>query len=223
MKKERLGIVMLHHRIDHVMLNNLRSVQVHNPDATIITISASEPLLGGYTLEATPELKRLHALDIKHSGDRLLCSWFMQRKEMCDKWWVIDWDVFCGISVRKYYEPVWHFPFVASSVCLPYRNPGWTWFKYVKSLPVGYQKFALGAVPCLYLLSENALSATCAKLLEENIIIGNSELRFATAANRCGFPPCGYSPPNDQITWMNWKSLARRQTISHPIKHYVEF
>jgi len=229
---ERLGVVFLHHHIDRVVLNNLRSVRAHNPDATIATVSADEPLPGGYTLEATPELKRLHSANVKHSGDRLICSWFTQRKENCDKWWIIEWDVFCATSVRDYYRPVWDFPFVAATVRLPYREPGWAWFKMfrkkrwfkkVEKMPEDYRPFMMGALPCVYLISETALNATCTMLLENLLLVGNCELRFATAANRCGYPPCGFSPPHDQITWMTWKTMAKPQTIIHPVKHYVEF
>ena len=229
---ERLGIVFLHHRADRVVLNNLRSVQVHNPGATIVTVSAGEPLPGGYTLKATPELKRLHGTNAGRSSDRMICSWFTQRREQCDKWWIIEWDVFCATSVRDYYRPVWDFPFVAASVRLPHREPEWGWFKAfrkkhwfkpVKKMPVAYQPFMMGAVPVLYLLSEPALAATCTMLLENPLLVGNGELRFATAANRCGYPPCGFSPPHDQITWKDWPAVPPGPMISHPVKHYVEF
>jgi len=105
-----LGILFLHHQIDEVVLNNLASVRRHNPGANVVTMSAAEPLPGGYSLDATPEIKELHVAQPKRSGDRLLCSWFMQRKEQCKKWWIIDWDVYCTMSVREYYEPVWNFP-----------------------------------------------------------------------------------------------------------------
>jgi hypothetical protein len=229
---EQLGIIFLHHHIDRVVSNNLRSVQLQNPDATIATISADKPLPGGYTLNATPELKRLHSSLLKRSGDRLLCSWFIQRKEKCDKWWIIEWDTFCATSVRNYYLPVWDFPYVASGVRLPYREPEWQWFKKfkkkhwfrrVQKWPEDYQPFAMGAVPFLYLLSEAALKATCTMLLENPLMVGNSELRFATAANRCGYAPCGFSPPNDQIGWMPLKIVAKQPKIFHPVKHFVEF
>ncbi len=228
---DRLGILFLHHHVDRVVTNNLRNIRLHNPDAVVATISAGTPLPGGYTLDSTPRLKQLHSALMKRSGDRLVCSWFLQRKEICDKWWIVEWDTFCNISARDYYRPVWNFPFVASSVRLPHREPEWDWFAKVKKnpwfgsakkIPESYKPFVMGIVPFMSLLSEDALKATCTMLLENPLTTGNSELRFATAANRCGYVPCGYSPPDDQITWITWKTLPSKPTIVHPVKHFVE-
>ena len=228
---ETLGIVFLHHHIDQVVLNNLESVKRQNPGATIVTVSAGQALPGGYTLEATPELKRLHSLLPARSGDRVLCSWFLQRKEKCDKWWIIEWDIFCNTSARQYYAPVWHFPFVASSVRLAYRETEWGWFKSFtkkrrfkrpEKMPEGYAPYLMGAIPFLYLLSEAVLKATCTMLLEHPLQVGNAELRFVTAANRCGFPPCGFSVPNDQIGWIPLKTVSQEPIIFHPVKFLVD-
>ncbi len=176
-------------------------------------------------MDPTPELKRLHSLSPNRSSDRMVCSWFLQRKEVCDRWWIIEWDAYCAMSVQDYYQPVWDFPFVASSTRLTYREPDWYWFNEVRkqSIADDYQPFLMGALPFLYLISEPALKATCKMLLENPLDVGNSELRFGTAANRCGFSPCGFSPPNDQITWMPWETSPAKPAIVHPIKHIVEF
>jgi hypothetical protein len=218
---QTLGVLFLHHNSNSVALNNLRSARTMNPDAAIVTMSAGKPLRGGYTLNATPRLKELHAVNVNRSSDWLVCSWFIQRREKFKKWWIIEWDVFCGVSARDYYRPVWRFPFVASTVQLPYREPGWWWFSKIKDMPDRYRPYAMGAVPFLYLLSDSALTAICQTLIAEPFTEGNGELRFATVANKCGFPPCGYSPPNDQITWMNHSSLCRPRTISHAVKFHV--
>ena len=219
---DRLGILFLHHHVDRVVTNNLRNIRLHNPDAVVVTISAGTPLPGGYTIDPTPQLKWLHSALMQRSGDRLVCSWFLQRKEVCDKWWIVEWDTFCNMPFRDYYRPVWNFPFVASSVRLPHREPEWHWFAKAKKIPESYKPFMTGIVPFISLLSEDALKATCTMLLENPLVAGNSELRFATAASRCGYVPCGYSPPNDQITWINWKTLPDKPTIVHPVKFFVE-
>jgi hypothetical protein len=222
MMDTRFGILFLHYQVDPVAENNLRSIQFHNPDATIATISSGEPLPGGYTLEPTPELKALHALYPRRSSDRLVCSWFQQRKEACDKWWIVEWDLFCGVSAKEYYRPVWDFPFVASAVRLAWREGAWYWFKKIReqNVPDGYEPFLMGAVPFIYLISEPALKAVCTMLLENPWSHGNAELRFATAANKCGYPPCGYSPPNDRISWVPWKTMPEHATIVHPVKFF---
>jgi hypothetical protein len=59
-------------------------------------------------------------------------------------------------------------------------------------------------------------------LIKYPLAAGNGELRFATAANRCGYPACGFSPPEDQITWMPVTPIIDRKAIFHPVKKIVE-
>jgi hypothetical protein len=230
---ERLGILFLHHHVDHIVKNNLRSIQLHNPDVFLASISTGEPLPGGYTITPTPQLKWLHSTLHSRSSDRLVCSWYVQRRphEICDKWWIVEWDVFCNMAIRDYYRSVWDFPFVVPSVRLPHREPEWHWFgqmekeakKEPQKMPAGYKPFMAGMVPFFCLISEAALKATCSMLLENPLGVGNGEFRFATAASRCGYPPCGFSPPNDQISCYPWKTLPKNPTIVHPVKFFVKF
>jgi hypothetical protein len=229
---DRLGIIFMHHALDAVTMNNFRSIQRQNPDAYFTSIGVNEALPGGYSLRGTPELKALHEQMPQKSSDRLLCSWHLQRRpeDACDKWWIAEWDVFCNVPVRDYYRPVWDFPLVASSTRLMNREPEWHWFKEVKSevekapkkLPSAYQPFLMGMVPFIFLASDATLKATCAMLLKEPIQAGNGEIRFATAANRCGYQACGFSPPNDQITWKLWSQLPANPAIVHPVKFLAE-
>jgi hypothetical protein len=59
-------------------------------------------------------------------------------------------------------------------------------------------------------------------LLDHPLSVSNCEFRFATAASRCGYPACGFSPPNDQITWISWTRLPDRPMIVHPMKQSQE-
>ena len=218
----KLGILFLHHSRNGITLNNLHSIQRHNPKAIIATMSPDEIFPGGYSLNQTPKLKGLHARRPKGHGDLLVCSWFLQRKEKCDKWWIVEWDTFCEISVAQYYRSVWHYPFITAKVCLRHREPDWEWFR-AGCVTQEYGSFVMGAVPFLYLLSEQALEGTCRMLIDHPLDFGNSELRFATAANRAGYAPCGFSPPNDRITWITWNRITGPRTIFHPVKHYVDY
>lgn len=216
-----LGILFLHHTANRPTQANLASIRKHNPAAKIATIGTERKLPDGYSLKATPEIKRLHAINPQRSSDWLVCSWFLQRRECCRKWWIVEWDTFCSTSVRDYYRPVWNYPFVASSVRLLRREPEWTWFHDAPRLPEPLRPFAMGAVPFLYLVSESVLKRVCAKLLQNPSSVGNSELRFSTAANACGFPPCGFSPPDDRIGWISAGPVNDRRAIFHPVKDFT--
>jgi hypothetical protein len=213
-----LGILFLHHDTSAVTRHNLSSIRSQNRDATIVTMSAGRPFRGGYQLAATPEIKNIHALNPARSSDWLVCSWFLQKREKCAKWWIVEWDTFARMSVKMYYRQVWRQPFVAAQVCLPYRDPNWHWFSHVPQLPQKCRPYAAGAVPFLYLVEGKVLERVCAALISNPTIAGNGELRFATVANMCGFPPCGYSPPRDRITWKAWDKLPVEKTIIHPVK-----
>src|SRR5581483_8229585 len=180
------GILFLHHTVNGVVRRNLASVRRQNPGATVVTMSAGKKLPGGYSLAATPEIAALHAVNARRSSDWLVCSWFAQRREHCRKWWIIEWDTFCSLPAREYYRPVWRFPFVVSSVRLLTREPEWNWFHALASLPPAYRPHATGAVPFLFLVSDRALRRICRLLLAEPLFAGNGELRFCTAATRCG-------------------------------------
>jgi hypothetical protein len=219
---QELGILFLHHDASAVTRNNLASVRRHNPRATVVTISAGAPLPGGYRLADTAKIHRRHLADPQRSSDWLVCSWFVQRRETCRKWWIIEWDTYCTTSVRSYYAPVWDFAFVASSVRLPYREIEWSWFPQISSMPKKFRPYAVGAIPFIYLLAEPALRAICVTLLATPFAGVNSELRFCTVANYCGFPPCGYSPPCDYITWWALPKIPREKAIFHPVKHLVK-
>jgi len=219
--EDKLGILFLHHDVNDVVENNLASMRRQNPDATIVTMGASCALPNGYSLQNTPEVYALHAKQARRSGDWLVCSWFAQRKERCDKWWVTDWDAYCTMPIREYYAAVWKLPLVAPSIRLMHRDPKWFWFRGVKKLPEKFRAYAMGIVPSLYLVDEDVLGRICTVLLRERFTAGNAELRFGTAANWCGFPPCGYSPPGDGIGCIPWSELPNGKGIFHPVKFHA--
>ena len=218
-----LGIVFLHHATDAVTRNNLARIRAEHPGATIVTVSAGEPLPGGYALRDTPELEPYHAFNKKQGADWLVCSWFKRRRESCRRWWIVEWDVYCAMPVAEYYRPVWEYPFVASSVRRRNLDPtGWLW-RDNQRLPPEFRPYAMGAVPFAYLLQEPALAAICSTLIAHPFAEGNGELRFGTAANRCGFTPCGFSPPGDQIGWVAHATIPNRRGIYHPVKFIPDF
>lgn len=216
------GIIFLHYNINSVVKNNLASIQRQNPNALIETLSAGQAFPDGYSIDKTPELKFLHSIKPKKSSDWLLCSWFLQRKQTCRKWWIVEWDVYSTVPTQEYYKPVWGYPFVVSGVRYPHRESEYGWFKFASHLPGIYKRYVMGGAPFIYLVDDNVLSAVCEALIRKPTLVGNAELRFCTIANSCGYPPCGFSPPGDYIGWQRWKRIPRRhRTIFHPVKHFV--
>lgn len=209
-----LGIVVLHHHVDEVFEQNLESMRFHNPEAVVCTISCNHLTPpGGYTFNGTPDLWSMFS--VPTCADLLLLSFWRQKKESAQKWLVAEWDVFCRCSVKQYYGPVWNEPFVASTVMRPWREHDWPWFAGC-SYPKGTN--LMGIVPFLFLANEEVLDKVCDRLPDTRGT--NSEVRLATAAAECGYPPCAYSPPNDHITWHDCP-LDPAPVIYHCVKQIV--
>ncbi len=219
--ERELGVLLLHHDTDPVTINNRDSIAKHNPGVAIATISAEASFVDGYSPFLTPQLYNVYLREPKAFNDMLVCSWFIQRREICKKWWIVEWDTYCSMPIREYYRDVWHRPFVASEVYSTKRPVDWHWFHNIKDLPADCQPYAMGAVPFLYLISEEALTAVCEYMIRKPLLVPNNELRFASIANRCGFPPFAFTPPGNQISWIRPASRPIGRGIYHPVKHLV--
>lgn len=223
---ERLGIVFLHHRTDEVTLNNLESFRRWNPDATIVTVSPTTALAGGYSIEQFADYKKIwdrHTASVHlraRSADLLLYGWYLNRKEECERWLVVEWDTYCTTKVEKFFEADWERDLVVSRVRWPLKDPGWYWWKSHASLPPDLHRFAAGTVPfsCI-LIKDAALTAIVEKVPWDQLGECNGELRFGTLANACGFPPIEVSSGKEFI---DWEPLAPTSKLVgglfHPVK-----
>jgi len=188
-----VGIVFLHHQVDAITENNLKSFRDWNPEATIVTVSAGEPFPGGYSIRDLPQGPFWEEHNWKWKmqsriADVLLYSWYLNRREHCDRWVVVEWDAYCGMPVEKFFEHVWDFDLVAASTRWPHRDWEWFWFSTVKTLPDDLQPFALGLVPfCFLMMKDHVLSAVCDRVPWEHLGCCNAELRFGTLACAAGF------------------------------------
>ena len=216
---ERLGILFLHHHVDHVVKNNLRSIRLHNPDVFLTSVSAGEPLPGGHTIAPTSQLKWLHSTLHSRSSDRLVCSWYIQRQphEICDKWWIVEWDVFCNMAIRVSDRSVWDFPFVVPSVRLPHREPEWHWFGQVREKEVKKEPRNAGGLQAIhrhgsiYCLISEGRSKHLAPILEWRLnpvghILAEGSFEFCQRLpSRCGIIlPARFSPAERQIIAGLW-------------------
>src|SRR6187402_1271992 len=90
-----IGIVFLHHRCDPVTLNNLQSFKRHNPYATIVTVGATQPLPGGYSILDFPIYREAWARQMLYaelqanSPDLLVYAWYANRHENCNRWIIV--------------------------------------------------------------------------------------------------------------------------------------
>ena len=224
---EIIGIVFLHHDTSATAANNLQSFRDWNPNTQIVTMSAGEPFEGGYSIRDFPEHSaRWNRHLVKHpeahrnSADVLLCAWYENRREQCDRWLVVEWESFCASTVEDFLAPVAAFDFSGPSVRWLNRDPDWHWFKHVGKLPGELRPCAVGVMPFSFLLLNDAVLAAVTKHFPWDSL-GNvsSELRFATVAHAYGFAPVA----NPLAGWnITWKPLDENTPLTegmwHPVK-----
>ncbi len=228
-QSETIGIVFLHHEIDEVTANHLQSFRDWNPDAKIVTVSASEPFPGGYSIHDFPAHAERwerhtseHGLEAK-SADLLLYAWYENRHEHCDRWVIVEWDAFCGMAVEDFFGLVWDFDLVVPTVRWRNRDPDWYWFSTVQTMPPDLQQFAVGITPfCFIFARDTVLHAICQKIPWEQLGKCNGELRFGTLAYACGFVPI----TNPLASWnIGWLPLPESTSVHtgmwHPVKWLV--
>lgn len=225
-KLHEIVILFLHHRLDSVTLNNFDSFRKWNPNVPIVPISGGERMAGGVAVEDLPEFQRLcrhyEGTEWMHrSGlDVMLADWYRRRKIHAKRWFLVEWDGWCGMPVNKFLGEVWDADVVVSSVRWPNREPEWYWFRQIQRLPPEYRAYLVGMVPtCFTMLSDRAFRAISDRLKGD--VLGHIiyEIRIPTLAHAAGFPPV----VNPRAGWnVSWKEIPEGTQLSsnlwHPIK-----
>lgn len=223
----RVGLVFLHDRADPITLNNLESFRRWNPGVPIVTVSSGEPIEDGFSLQQYPEDAEIWERHTKvewrraRSSDILLFLWYRRRNLDCDFWIIVEWDAYCAMSVSDFLEPVAGFNVVAPSIRLLNREPEWSWFRQATTLPAEFHRYAMGIVPfCFITVADFVLAKMCARMPWQQLGEGNGELRFATLAHACGYPPVAHPLAGANISW---QPLPPHVSLSAGMWHPVKF
>jgi hypothetical protein len=153
-------------------------------------------------------------------GDLLLYAWYLNRKEQCARWLVVEWDAYCAMPVEEFDAPVAQFPLVAPSIRLPNREPEWVWFQNAKTLPEELQNFQAGIVPfCFVLMDDEVLDSVCKCVPWHELGNCSAELRFGTLASSVGYPPVAHPLCGTNVTWIpHSEKTPLTRGMWHPIK-----
>jgi hypothetical protein len=227
--KDKLGIVFLHHRNDWVTLRNLDSFREWNPGVPIATVTSNERIKGGYSILDDPELGPIWRAHIERdngrlrarSSDLLLFYWYLNRREHCKRWLVVEWDAFCAMPAEEFLAPVADFSSAGSIVHHTQSSPEWYWFQEAPSLPENLRPFAMGISPTCYIVFADEVLDTIVKLVPwDHLGTGNSELRLGTLVNYAGYDVVEHPLAKGRICW---KPLPKMSPIPcgmwHPIKY----
>ncbi len=229
--RESIGVVFLHYATDPVTLRNLESFREWNPDATIVTVTSDERIEGGYSIKDDEKVYQVWREQTtgddpdrkRRIGDLMLYYWYLNRREHCDRWLVVEWDAFCAMPIREFIEPVSTYPFAAASIHLRRRDRDWYWFSLVKTMPEHLQPFAMGVVPSSFLILKDEVLDALVKLVPwDNLGKVNSEVRLGTLANAAGFPAVAHPLGGENIVWLPLPLMHPiPRGMWHPIKYLV--
>ncbi len=215
-----LGVVFTHYRTDPVTERNLASFRAHH--AGPVETASAEARFPDTADCATERWQRVTAGERERrwrNADLLVFEWFKQRRHRCRTWLIVDWDTLCTGPLDAYARAAQDYDVVAPSVKLTTRDLEWPWFREVPRLPPELQPYAMGVVPfCGTIVSETALSAMCDALdrLASDIFC---ELRFATLAAWCGFPPVANPEADAGLSWTGAALGVRAPgVLRHPVK-----
>ncbi len=152
------------------------------------------------------------------SSDLTAFHWYNETKGelRSERYLIVEWDCWCNINLKDYYQRVWDCNIVAPCLLYPERD-GWAWFNTIWKLPERARPFATGVVPfCGILVSANAMDAICDEILKEEYRGINSELRFPTVATMLGYHPVP-NPVCSRI--ITWKSLSSFDGVLKGLHH----
>lgn len=222
-----LAILFLHHRLDPVTLNNLASFQRCNPQVPIVTISGDERMPGGVAAEDLPRFQRLRRYHegtdwMYRSGlDVMLADWYPRRTLHARRWFLAEWDGWCGLPVREFLREVWDADVAVPSVRWPNREPEWHWFQQALQLPPEYRPYMVGTVPtCFTMLSDRAFQAVADRLkgaIASKIIY---EIRIPTLAHAAGYAPVAIP----RAGWnVSWQEIPEGTPLSPNLWHSVKW
>lgn len=218
--------IFIHHKNDEVTRHHWRLAQDHSESA--IAVSAThERMEGQQSIYDYPEAARRLATHVDknpslraRSTDLILIEWFKAAKPEGDSFFIAEWDTLISMPVAEFVKPVATCPLSAATTRFPNREPEWSWFKELRSLPAEIQSHACGVMPFLCIhVSRHALSTIANAYPSPGT--ANSELRFGTVANASGFRPVHNPNAGPEITWKPLSMFGAGRTIYHPVKHMV--
>jgi|GEM_PF-361110 len=188
---------------------NKRTFEQYHPDIEIVVIVSSfEDLTEAWL-----------------SSDLTIFSWFKENSHTInsERFLLLEWDCWCDINAKTYFEKTWDMDVVAPCVKYPERDP-WPWFNNAgQLLPERARLYQTGIVPfCGILVSNKAMKSISEEILKPDYKGLNSELRFATIATMLGLDPVPNPVCSRSITWKPVIPFDTRfKGIHHPRKTLV--
>lgn len=245
-----VGAIFLHHDTAPRTLNNLAVLRHYNPGLEIVPVSWwGETLPGGFNAKNMGRWRWRHyrpqwfnrcdwktfprrlVRGIKRSyfwrnGDLPIYLWRSSQKNVnVKRWLIMEWDVFCNVEVRQFYESVWDADIAGANVHTD-SNSNWQWFwpENKRRYPPQHQAHMTGiSMLAGILISDRALVAICEALLKDPSWWDTfCEVRIASVAKMLGIQPVEIGPhAKETITDINFKAHEiHKPGVWHHVKDH---
>lgn len=162
------------------------------------------------------------------NADLLVYDWFARTNPGYDRYFIIEWDTFCTMSLKEFYGAAYDQPAVGATVIRPWSMdpvPGygqpmreWHWFTHGNTPDI--YPFLRGIIPlCGAMFSRDAMTGMVKSYSEiRDVDRLHCECRIATLARLAGFEP---SRINDEAhLYISPKKIEMKETrgVWHPVK-----
>ncbi len=231
-----LGILFSYHEDTNVTRTNLAALIESNPTIPVIPISNGDVINDSCHISQCGKLGRkwlalgTNKWNKWKNADLPYFAWYATCKSVeCKRWILIEYDVYCKMSLIDFVAPTSQYDFVGCTITMPTREHNWYWFVDQHTLTEELKKFACGSVPLVCtIISDKAMQKMTQYYLDyvdNHLDHCPCELRIGTIANFLGFSPVPNCHPQARnITWMSVydKTFAPKEGLWHPIKHLIQ-
>ena len=240
-KEYECCILFIYHRDDAVTLQNLESIQRHNPDFPVIPLchGTSARLPGAVCVDDLPS--RWDNTDKYLSTDSVVYRWFESCSVQAKRYVVLEWDTYCSMPLQKFFGDRWDDAAVANTYFSLNEWPDWCFFQLppqrpqgtaaISDIPQAWREHAGFISPfSVFMLSRRVLQAVVGMKMPECL---QNEFRLGTAVVLSGFKWTTYDRDkqgykqarnrNRTVSWMEKNIMFEPDGagVFHPVKHLV--
>ena len=225
-----LGIIFQYHLNDAVTNRNLEVLRRSNPGVPIVLINVQDD--DGQSIPGSIKAvdcgplgqrwsKYSAGQDRWRNCDMPFLAWYSStlRTISCRRWILLEYDVYCSMSLLDFIKPTLHADVVAPTIPMQSREPTWNWFDEIPRFPLKMRPFACGLVPLVTTILSDAAISKIARFYLDNEIDAFCEIRLGTVAAYVGFTSVPNSHPAARnISWCGSPKITDEQSIWHPVK-----
>lgn len=221
------GIVVRHIDVNDITVKHIELMRQYNPNVPIETISGNIPFKNGLAANKLHDLNdiwqrvAINKNKAWQNCDLLNYLWWLNKKNNCKKWILLEADVRCNMNLKEFWGNNWNDPFVVAGRA-GITEGEWYWKKEYNHLPESYKPYYTGIMPFTVILINDDVLTKMVKLLQEEYLDVFCEVRFPTLANRVGYPPKGFKNYKGNISFQKLQPDLdiTQEGLWHPVRKW---